>query len=71
MGADNFSEARDRFDVMNKVVERLTDAQLASIINGNYQNDQLYRSVYLGNRYRLVNFLERAPGKEFLIQGRE
>ncbi len=71
VAAGDFNDARDRFDVMNNVVARLTDAQLAMIIDGYYRNNQLYGSVYLDSNYRrLVRFLQKATDKEFVIRGR-
>lgn len=63
----SYMDARDRFDTMSRLVDKLTEKDLAMIIDGYNRNDQLYGSVYLGNR-RLVRFLKDATGKDFVIE---
>jgi hypothetical protein len=64
--ANDFNEARNRFDRLNAVVEKLTDQELQTIIEGFSKNDQLYRAGHLTSRYnRLLNFLDRTAGKKF------
>jgi hypothetical protein len=56
---------------MERVVEKLTDAEVTQIVEGYYKNDQLHRASYLSNHYaRLRRFLGRTTGKEFRIEGR-
>lgn len=68
----NWSETRTRFDKMIEVVERLTEAELKLLIEGFRKNDQLHTATYLTfrNHSRLRAFLEKATGKEFVIDGR-
>lgn len=69
--SESFIDARDRFDTMNRLVVKLTDAELQLIVDGYFRNNQLYRSAYLGNYYRrLAEFLERTTDRKFTIQGR-
>jgi hypothetical protein len=67
----DFIEARDRFNAMQRLIEKLTDAEVSMIVDGYYRNNQLYRSEYLDNKnHRLVRFLDAATDEEFTIEGR-
>jgi hypothetical protein len=68
----DFDQARYRFDRMNRHVDHLTEGQLATIVQAYATNDQLYRAIYLNNKYnRLTGFLDRATGQRFVIEGGE
>ncbi|MEA3043152.1 MAG: hypothetical protein QOH47_990 [Sphingomonadales bacterium] len=65
----DFDQARLRFDRMNGHIEELSEGQLETIISAYRSNDQLYRAIYLNNRYeRLVKFLNRATGRRWAIE---
>jgi hypothetical protein len=71
LDSPSFLDARDRFDRMQGFVTKLTDSQVAEIIEGFPKNSQLFGSVYLtsGNA-RLRRFLEAATGEKFEIDGK-
>ncbi|HWT31303.1 MAG TPA: toll/interleukin-1 receptor domain-containing protein [Propylenella sp.] len=70
--AADFDQARHRFDRMSRHIEELSERQLEAITTGYRANDQLYRAIYLNNKYnRLTIFLKRTTGREFLIEGNE
>jgi hypothetical protein len=68
----NWGETTVRFDRMSDVVERLSDAELQSIVEGFRRNDQLHNAAYLyrRNHHRLRSFLEKTTDREFIIEGR-
>lgn len=71
IASEDFYHARYRFDRMAANVEKLTDAQLQSIIRGYRDNPHLYGAIYLDNQYnRLANYLHRATGTAYTINGR-
>lgn len=66
----NWSEARDRFDRLDKTVSILTDDQYIEIAAGFLKNDQLHTSIYLTNHYnRLKKFLEKSARRRIVISG--
>jgi hypothetical protein len=72
VASEDYYDARYRFDRMAANVEKLTEAQLRSIIRGYHDNPQLYEAIYLNNQYnRLANYLQRATGAAYSISGRE
>lgn len=70
VNSPDWSEARDRFEIMVDVVERVSETELKTIVDGFRQNDQLYNAKYLLNYNRLQNFLAKSTGKEFEIVSR-
>ena len=73
VASPDFFETRKRFDHMNKVVKRLSEDDVARIIDGFAANHHLYDAIYLTNKYqRLCNFLKRTTDSEyFSIEGRK
>lgn len=69
--ARSYSEAKERFDRMEKVVNRLSDDEVKRIIDGFTANSQLYNCIYLHNpkNQRLCDFLERTTSEFFSIKG--
>jgi hypothetical protein len=67
----SFVDARDRFDRMHEFVERLTDKQVALIVDSFETNNQLHGSGYLNYHSRLRNFLEATGGGRFEFNGRK
>lgn len=68
----NWDEARRRFDRMDEAITTLTDDEVEAIQLAYSSNDQLYGAIYLNNKYdRLVDFMKRCTGKEFVIKGRK
>ena len=64
----DFDQARDRFNRMQRVVQRLTDEQFRQIVSGYGSNDQLNQSFYLNNKYqRLVTFLQKTTAHRVSI----
>lgn len=71
VASGDYNDARYRFDRMASNVDKLTDAQLKSIIKGYHDNAALYEAFYLDNQYnRLANYLHRATGTAYTISGR-
>lgn len=67
----NWSETTIRFDRMSKFIEKLSDAELSSIIVGYSKNDQLHGAAYLNSRSdRLRKFLAKTTGTDFVIRGK-
>ncbi len=63
--APSFSDTKIRFDRMKSVITKLSDDELALIVNAFRENDQLYGSVYLTSGYnRLKNFVKQAAGRD-------
>ena len=68
VASPSFDETRRRFDRVDEVVNSLSDDEVASVTDGFAVNDQLYRSIYLTNRYqRLCRFLKHTTGKDYVI----
>jgi hypothetical protein len=66
----SWTGARDRFDRMAQQVNKLTDAQIETIIAAYRSNNQLNGSIYLDNRHRrLLKFLKRTTDRDFMIDG--
>lgn len=66
----DWAETGRRFGRLSKVVDKLSDAELAMIVDGFENNDQLHRAEYLTNKYqRLVNFLKLTTNRKFRIVG--
>jgi hypothetical protein len=71
LSSPSWSDTSERFDRMAKSIDSLSDAELELIIKGFKINSQLYQAAYLNNKYnRLIDFLTRATGKAFVIEGR-
>ncbi len=69
LSSPDFSETKRRFERMKGVVSKLSEAELADIVAGFRENDQLYNAIHLISKYRrLIRFLSRATGKEFVIE---
>jgi hypothetical protein len=67
----NFNETVERFDLMRKLVERLSEEEVYQMIDSFYKNDQLHNSIYLlNNNQRLKRFLEAVTKEEVDIDGR-
>jgi TIR domain len=68
----DFDETKLRFDRLVAVINELSEAELAQIIEGFSKNGQLYQAGHLVSKYnRLKNFLEKTTIKKFQIEGRE
>ena len=71
LSSPDFSEAKRRFERMKDVVSKLSDAELADIVAGFRENDQLYNATHLISKYqRLIKFLNQTTGKVFVIEGK-
>jgi TIR domain len=71
ISSTDFNETKARFDRMAGLVTKLSDKQLAAIVDGFYRNDQLYHAGHLVSKFeRLRRYLEGATSKEFTIDGR-
>ena len=71
VASEDYNHARYRFDRMASSVDKLTDAQLKSIITGYHDNAALYEAFYLDNQYnRLASYLHRSTGTAYTISGR-
>lgn len=70
--APSFTDAMARFDRMASVVERLTEAELATIVQAYRKNDQLHGCIYLTHpkKDRLRTFLQKTTDHLFKIEGR-
>jgi hypothetical protein len=72
VASEDYNHARYRFDRMAANVDKLTDAQLASIIKGYRDNPALNSAFYLDNQYnRLANYLQQATGAAYQINGKD
>jgi hypothetical protein len=72
VASEDYYDARYRFDRMAANVEKLTEAQLRSIITGYRNNPQLHEAIYLNNQYnRLRDYLRRATGTAYTINGKD
>ncbi|RUO36938.1 hypothetical protein CWE13_08825 [Aliidiomarina shirensis] len=68
----DFTEAKNRFIRMKRVVKALTDDEVDRIIKAFHENSQLYNAAYLVNHYnRLIDFLSRVSGKTYERSGRD
>lgn len=66
--AEDFDQARARFDRLKKTVETLTDAQVDTIVQGYAANESLYKAIYLNNHYnRLTKYMASAARGEWVI----
>jgi len=71
VNSPDFHETKRRFDRMAGVVDNISDADMAEIIEGFLKNPQLHRAIYLNNKYeRLQKFLNKMTGKNFVIEGK-
>jgi len=71
VNAQNFTDAKTRFERMNDHIDRLSDRDVAQIVEGFRKNQSLHDAIYLTNHYhRLKNFLEKGTGKKFMINGK-
>lgn len=71
VASEDFSQARARFEKMNKMVSSLTDNQVDVIVQAYAANENLYKAIYLDNQYdRLKKFMKSAAGGEWLIKGK-
>jgi hypothetical protein len=69
--APDFSQAKIRFQRLERLITRLTDKELAQLIAGFETNPQLHNAIYLNNEYnRLVHFLEKVTAQKFNIKGK-
>ena len=66
-----FIETKQRFNRMRAAVSRLTDADLAKIVNGFRTNAQLHNAYHLKISDRLRTFLKDTTGKEFIVEGKK
>lgn len=65
-GSPNWGDTTLRFDRMTKAVTKLTDQQLARVIDGFNSNDQLYGAAYLANKSeRMARWLSEITGKAY------
>ena len=71
VASQSWPEAGERFRRMEKVIERLSDDDVAQIIEGFAANHELYEAVYLINHHqRLRRFLESRTKKSYRINER-
>ena len=67
----SWMDAKARFIRMKEGIEKLSDKQVERIIKAYKVNSQLSGSIYLDNQARrLLNFLEKATGKQFEKDGK-
>lgn len=72
VSSQNFVGAIDRFQRMEKSVDKLTDQQVEQIIEGFRDNDQLHKCGYFTQkRQRLCQFLKKVSGNEYEQIGHE
>lgn len=65
----NWSESKERFERLESVVTKLTDAQVAKLVDGFRANDQLHGAYYLTSSDRFRRFLENVTGESFVRRG--
>ena len=71
LNSPDFFETKRRFERMKGVVSELSGAEVADIVTGFRENNQLHNAIHLNNKYqRLRKFLTAATGKEFVIEGK-
>jgi hypothetical protein len=62
----DFAEAQIRFDLMNKLVEKLSETELQQIKDAFEKNEKLHNAFYLTNQHqRLLKFLTRTTDQKF------
>lgn len=67
----DFTETKKRFDRMRRVVETLTDDEVAVITKAFNKNSQLYNAAYLVNQNsRFIRFLNQVSDKTYERSGR-
>jgi hypothetical protein len=66
--AQDWIDARGRFEELNKSVEKLSDNEVEQIRAAYAANPQLHKAIYLHNDNRLVHFLQRTTGKDFELK---
>jgi len=72
VASEDYNQARYRFDRMASNVEKLTNAQLESVIKGYRDNPALNEAFYLKNQYnRLANYLRRSTGDVYTLNGKD
>ncbi len=71
-GAQDWSDARSRFERLKSHVEKLTQEQVSKIVAAFAKNDQLYRAAYLVNHHRrLIKYLDSATDGSWVIKDRK
>ncbi len=65
----NWSESKERFERLESVVTKLTDAQVAILLEGFRINDQLHDAYYLTSSDRFNRFLKNVTGESFVRRG--
>lgn len=69
--SEDYDQARYRFDRMKKAIEKLSDSQVATIVQAYEENQSLYRAIYLDNKYnRLIEYMESATDSIWTIEGK-
>lgn len=67
--AQDWYDARERFDRIKSQVERLTPDQTAKIVASYASNDQLHNAIYLNNNAkRLVKYMNSATDGDWIIE---
>ena len=71
LSSPSFSDTKERFNRVDRVVDSLSDTEVSQIIDGFEKNDQLHSSGHLTSRYqRLRSFLKRTTGREYIVEGK-
>ena len=69
--SSDYYEAKDRFTLLDNLVDALSSEDLNKIIQGFRDNSNLNQAIYLTNQYqRLTKYLERTTGKAFEVDGK-
>lgn len=68
--AQSFNDAKEKFETMRSIVEKLTETQISTISQAYQDNSQLYGAGYLSGSRRLLNFLEKTTGRTYKIEAR-
>lgn len=69
--APSYSDAKSRFDLMSSQVDRLTNLQIATLVEAFRSNDQLHYAGYLTSHYdRLRKFMDRTTGRHWKLDGK-
>ncbi|GGG08493.1 MULTISPECIES: toll/interleukin-1 receptor domain-containing protein [Cysteiniphilum] len=67
LSSRSYYEANDRLTLLESNIESLSEENELLIIDGYSQNDQLYSSTLVNKNDRMVNFLKKTTGKNFMI----
>ena len=59
------------FDYLDKFVDSLSQEEVNHIIDGFEKNSQLHGCYYLTKNGRMINFLEKTTGREYVIKRRK